>query len=389
MASPFQPLLERIRKRLFADPSDVVLEVDGAPFLAEELEEEWSFVNQLLSVSPSRTLAASRGLIVGERNGQWVAAWLGALERGVPWLVLSDHLPQGMITLLEKTWQPNVSLGSGKHPTFSPPPRGEPWVWAAFERPAGPLQVCTHQDFARRQAVWEQWLEGTAVGKVGWWLPCQHPDMPEVALYHLARGACLSHTVDEHMRKSWAGTEKGKPAFCPRGFTHLHLTAIQAANTRWDQAEQNLKGWIHGPCPEWIVGLHPGLTRCSLPAPTGQVLPAGWGPEDRSLLEIFEAGLLETDPLPQQRRALEEVVGQTNGVVACAWLQGPHGRVMKVWTAPGSNRGWIGAQVQQRAHEAFPDLETEWNVLPLNDLSADLRGGVDLSRVFMDMHTDV
>lgn len=380
LKSPFSLLLDAIAQHIEDQPSRVVLESRSGAFTWADVGREWEVAR---SVFLAKALPR-RAVVYGERDAAWLGSWLAALETRTPWLMVSDELAVGMCNLLERAWQPNLRLPvQGDDPLCSPPETEPGLVFATGSSRNLALKGCCLQDWQRRQAVWEQWLDQTPVGRVGWWLPAQHPDLAETALYHLRRGAVLSCALRETMGNRWLRSRSSsRPVLLPAGLTHLHLTALQAMNTRWSDASSQLKAWIHGPCPDWVLDLHPGLSRSPLPDPRHLLEIPALETQDEQLLETFQWGMAHRDPAAEVRQQIEEQVRCIEGVASCGWFLGPNDqRHLMAWVAPGYDRAWVGAQVQEKIRPLFDTRAWEWRFLDYEGVSTLPDGQQDLKDV--------
>lgn len=377
---PFHSLLSPIRQRMEESPSQVVLESRQGAFTWSDVAQEWALAKAAFEAIQSPRRAA----VCGERDAAWLGAWLAALDTQTPWLMISDELAVGMCRLLEKTWQANLRWADrGDGSLFESPADPSDLVFVAGESRSVALKGVSQQDWQARQAVWEAWLANTPVGRVGWWLPIQNADTVEAALYHLSRGSVLSCPMRETKGNRWMrGEGASRPRLSLRGLTHLHLTALQAMNTRWEDASSTLKAWVHGPCPDWVLKLHPGLARACLPPPSVPVVASPLDSEGRQLLEVFQQGMADIDPDRAKRLDIEKHIGRMEGVAACAWLLGPKNkRYLMVWVAPDYDRAWVGAQIQQQIRAVFDTQEWDWRFLSFEGLSTHPDGQQNLGDV--------
>lgn len=378
--TPLRPLLDALAQRVQDHSSQIVLESRSGAFTWADVGREWA-------IARSAFLAEAlprRAVVYGERDAAWLGSWLAALDTQTPWLMVSDELAVGMCNLLEKAWQPSLRLPTvGDDPLCAAPEADPALIFATGNSRNTALSGVSLEDWQRRHNMWERWLEETPVGRVGWWLPAQHPDLPEAALHHLRRGATLSCALRETQGNRWIRRQSSsRPVLLPTGLTHLHLTPFQAMNTRWSDASAHLKAWVHGPCPDWVLNLHPGLSRSPLPGPSLQLKAPALEEKEEQLLETFQWGMAHRDPAATIRQQIEEQACNIEGVASCGWFLGPSDRRhLMAWVAPGYDRAWVGAQVQERIKLLFDTQAWEWRFLGFEGISTLPDGQQDLKDV--------
>lgn len=378
-----------VRARLLQAFEDHALQSPGQPALVDgrggvqtwgQLLEARQSLEQELASRPAGK-PSNRWAVYGDEQ-EWLGAWWAALRAGVAWMPISDHLATGLCHLLEVSWSATDRLFcSQEKPLAEAQPLPESTLYATGEAPSLALQWVTEHQWEHRTPTWEAWWAGAPGQTVGWWLPLQHRDSVEVGLRYLEQGSTLVRpdpSLRSNVFMAWHW-EKSKPLRSTKGLDRIHLTALQAMETDWNSAALSLRAWVHGPCPDWVLSLHPGLSRAPEKGRPGRIEPAPLSAKDSDLWEHFACLEVERDEKAWARTHVEAWAQEVPGVAHAVWY--PYfdgsGRCLLMFVAPGFSSAWVGAQVQRHLRQRT-DAVTQWKLVPWHLLDVTEKAQPDL-----------